>query len=113
MLRGSDLHAFAATLIRPASIAAFAAEAAAFVQLARFLGGMPWRGFRLGGPFWTRLGDMGVWIALACLVPSLLLAAYRRLRPADRLKATGWCVCLNVATMGLALFVPAIAFARA
>jgi hypothetical protein len=48
-------------------------------------------------------------MALVCLAACLFLAGSRRSCREGTLKATSWSVWLNIATMALLVFVPAIA----
>jgi hypothetical protein len=97
------------SIVRSASAAAFIAEYFAVAATSGELDWATWRRFNLGWRFWMGLGSSGAFLALACLVVYLLLAVSRRSLGEGKLKDARWCVWLNIATIALSLFVPAIA----
>ena len=103
------LHEAVATIIRPASAIAFAAEVLAVASTFGEIGWASWRRLGLSWRVWMDLGELSAAVAFACLVTCFLLAILRRSCGEAKLKDTHLCIWLNIATIILSLFVPAIA----
>ena len=98
-----------ATIVRPLSATVFAAQIVTIAVTAGPLDWARWRRLDLGWSVWMGLGSWCAALACLGLVGCLVLAILRRGGNKGKLKNTGWCVWLNIATMGLSLFVPAVA----
>lgn len=103
------VHEAVATIVRPASVTAFAAEILAVAVTSGEIGWASWRRLGLGWRFWMGLGERSATLAFGCLIACLVLAASRRSCGEQKLKDTRWCVWLNIATIVSLFFVPAIA----
>ena len=103
------MHDAIATIVRPLSATVFVAQIVTVAATAGPTDWAIWRRFNLGWKFWMGLGDYCAALACMCLVVCLLLAVLRRGGAKGKLKQTGWCVWLNIATIGLLFFVPAVA----
>jgi len=66
-----------------------------------------WR-LGLGFRFWWALGNWGVTIAVVCLFASAVLVLVRQSVSDGSLRDTCRCIWINLATIALAFFVPAI-----
>jgi hypothetical protein len=99
--------------IRSASAFAFASQ---LLTLAMNLGplNLAIRGhLDLGRRFWMNLGPWNATLAFVCLIPSLALLISRHdPRFGETAKNTRWCAGLNLTTIALLFFVPAIAVSR-
>lgn len=103
------MHEVVATIVRPASATAFAAEVLAVATTFGEFGWASWRRLGLGWRFWMGLGELSAALAFTRLVACLLLAVLQRSYGGAKLKNTRWCIWLNIATIALLAFVPAIA----
>jgi hypothetical protein len=102
------MHDAVATIVRPLSATVFAAQV---IRVAAMVGPSHWARWRMFDPgwiFWMNLGNWCAALAFVSLVVCLLLAVLRRGDDKGKLKPTGWCVGLNIATIGLLFFVPAV-----
>jgi hypothetical protein len=98
-----------ASIVRSASAAAFAAQVFAVTATFGSTNWAVWRRLGLGWRFWMGLGSWSAFLAFACLGTCLLLAAFRRWCREQELKDTSWCAWLNITTIALLFFIPAIA----
>jgi hypothetical protein len=102
-----------ASAVRAASVYAFAAQVVAVAATAGPLDWATWRRFDLGWRFWMDLGGWNALLAFACLIPNLALAvSWHNRQIGENVKDTRWCVGLNIATIALLYFVPALAVSR-
>ena len=97
------------SVVRSASSAAFAAQVCAVAATSGAPDWAAWRRLGLGWRFWMGLGSLSACLAFACLVACLLLAVFRRSFREEKLKDISWCTWLNITTLALLFFVPAIA----
>ena len=97
------------SLVRATSAAGLLAVASAVAVTAGPLDGAPWRRIGLGWRFWMSLGDSGRVLAIGSLIGCLALAALGPSPAELRPGCIRRCVWLNLGTIALSLFVPAIA----
>ena len=104
-----SVHQAVASVVRSASVAAFAAEVSAVAATSGATSWAAWRRLGLGWRFWMGLGSSSAYLASACLLACLPLAVSHRSFREEKLRGTSWCAWLNIATIALLYFVPAIA----
>lgn len=98
-----------ASLVCAMSAAGFLVVLSAVAVTSGPLSWAPWRRVGLGWRFWMTLGNMGAAIALASLIGCLALAACGRAHLPSNPKRIGLYALLNVVTLVLLMFVPAVA----
>jgi hypothetical protein len=101
-------HEAIASIVRPASAAAFVAEVLAVATTWGGMGWATWRRMDLGWVFWIGLGDQGAALAFGCCVAGVFLSILRESCGQEKLKDTNWCLMLNLATFILFFFLPAL-----
>lgn len=102
-----------ATVVRSTSAFAFAAQVVTVAMTSGPLNLAIRRHLDLGYRFWMNLGSWNAALAFASLIPSLVLAISWHNRGREgTVKDTRWCVWLNIGTIAMSFFVPAIAVSR-
>lgn len=97
------------SVIRICSVAGFLLELSAFAAASGPLGWASWRRAGLGWIFWMELSSWGVLLALISLAICIVMCIHNA-HPEDSEKARiGRSAWLNLCTLTLAPFVPAIA----
>jgi hypothetical protein len=98
-----------ASLVRAASAAAFSAVLLAVAVTSGPLDWAPWRRMGLGWRFWMGLGSEGAFLAIGSLLGSLWLSVPGHMSSRGAPEAFRRYAWLNIGTIILSLFVPAIA----
>jgi hypothetical protein len=98
-----------ATLVRIISTTVLVAQLLTIAVTMGPAGWARWRRLDLSWRFWMGVGDWCAALAGICLIVCLLLAILRPCSDKGELKNTRWCVWINIITIGLLFFVPAIA----
>jgi len=102
------MHDAVATIVRPLSATVFLAQIVEMAVTAVPLRWTLWRRYYVGWEVWMNLRLWCAGLACMCLVGCLLLAILQRSCDKGKLKKTGWCVWLNIATILWVLLVPVV-----
>jgi len=104
----SILYSVMTAIVRPLSVIALVAQAVTLVATSSGIVATTWK-FGLGWSFFRGLSEWNALLALGCFVACVPMAVTRQRCSDAMLKDVRWCIWLNIITMVMLLFVPAVA----